>query len=136
MSCEYGLQGCWISSTHEKAPDSPLWMQARPCLAVELGYGASSSQEICRVSTVSWLSGSCALGAQEGPGTAESRSGPGVALGNLYPMGITCCDDGEVAMAPGVVGIRSYDRGNRHSNLSKYSQLSMCRLSPTMDNIV
>jgi len=93
------------------------------------GYGTSSSQEICRVSTVSWCGGTRALGAKEGPLAAGSGSGSGPALGNLYYMGVPCGTDGEVAMAFGVAGLRFCNRGGRYSVLSKRSQLPMCRLS-------
>ena len=85
---------------------------------------------------MSWCGGTRTLGATEGSVEAESGSGFGLALGNLYYMGVPCGADREVAMALGVAGLRSYYRGGRYSVLSKHSQLSMCRLSSKMDNIV
>ena len=85
---------------------------------------------------MSWCGGTRTLGATEGSVEAESGSGFGLALDNLYYMGVPCGADREVAMALGVAGLRSYYRGGRYSVLSKHSQLSMCRLSSKMDNIV
>ena len=88
-----------------------------------LGHGTSSSQNVCRVSSVSWFSDPCALGNKEVSVAAGSGSGFGITLDNLYCVGVPCNADREVAMALGIAGLRFCNRGSRQGNLSKYSQL-------------